>query len=59
MNSIHGGKFNAFVNGYLPVVALLTLITVLPYIFHWIAVVFEKRKTFSSVNNSVLKRLFL
>jgi len=59
MNSLEGGRFNAFVNGYLPVVALLTLITVLPKIFHWVAETFEGRKTLSSINGSILERLFL
>lgn len=57
--SFDGGRFSKFVNGYLPVVALLTLITILPKIFAWIAESFERRKTLSNVNGSILSRLFL
>jgi len=59
MNSLQGGEFKNFVNGYLPVVALLILICLLPKIFDRIAVVFERRKTLSSVRRSILERLFL
>jgi hypothetical protein len=45
-----------FVNGYLPVVALLGLILVLPLIFEFLAVKVERRKTFSDVQASMLSR---
>jgi hypothetical protein len=46
------------VNGYLPVVALLTLISILPVIFESVAMGYEKRKTFSEVQSSMLARYF-
>jgi Calcium-dependent channel, 7TM region, putative phosphate len=55
---VHGGSFGRFVNGYLPVVALLTLISVLPVIFEYIAVKYERRKTISDVQSSMLGRYF-
>mmetsp|Transcript_5824 Transcript_5824/g.8516 ORF Transcript_5824/g.8516 Transcript_5824/m.8516 type:complete len:960 (-) Transcript_5824:642-3521(-) len=48
-----------FVNGYLPVVLLMILIMLLPIIFEWIAMAYETRKTFSGVQESVLKRYFI
>lgn len=45
-------------NGYLPVVALLTLILILPVIFENLALKFEHRKTFSDVQASMLTRYF-
>jgi Calcium-dependent channel, 7TM region, putative phosphate len=53
-----GQKFANFVNGYLPVVALLTLILILPVIFENLALKFEHRKTFSDVQASMLTRYF-
>ncbi len=47
-----------FVNGYLPVVALLCLIMILPVIFELVARIYEKRKTVSDVQNSMLGRYF-
>jgi len=35
--TFHGGTFTNFVNGYLPVMALLALIMILPVIFEYIA----------------------
>jgi hypothetical protein len=54
----HGGKLTSFVNGYLPVVALLTLILILPVIFEYVAVNYERRKTYSDVQTSMLSRYF-
>ena len=51
-------KFSSFVNGYLPVVALLVIISVLPLIFETIAQKFENRKTKSDIQNSMLGRYF-
>lgn len=53
-----GGKFTTFVNGYLPVVALLTIIGVLPKIFESIGTKFESRKTKTDVQRSILGRYF-
>ena len=53
-----GGQVTTFVNGYLPVVALLTIIGILPAIFKKIAYTFESRKTQSDVQNSILGRYF-
>jgi hypothetical protein len=55
-HSLH--SLSAFINGYLPVVALLGLIIVLPFIFQGIAMGYEKRKTFSDVQGSILGRYF-
>jgi hypothetical protein len=53
-----GGSVSHFVNGYLPVVALLCLIMILPVIFELVARIYEKRKTVSDVQNSMLGRYF-
>lgn len=53
-----GGSVSQFVNGYLPVVALLCLIMILPVIFEVLARNYEKRKTMSDVQNSMLGRYF-
>lgn len=54
----HGGKLTSFINGYLPVIGLLGLIMILPVIFEYLAVKYERRKTFSDVQNSMLGRYF-
>ena len=56
--TFHGGRLTYFVNGYLPVCALLGLIIILPVIFELVAVRYEKRKTFSDVQASMLTRYF-
>lgn len=56
--SFDDGSLHSFINGYLPVVALLTLMLVLPIIFEWIAASYEHRKTFSDVQNSMIGRYF-
>ena len=56
--TLHDGAYKALINGYLPVVVLLALICVLPLIFDAIATHYEKRKTFSGVENSIVGRYF-
>lgn len=56
--TIHGGKFTKLVNGYLPVVALLGLLLTLPVIFQIVALKYERRKTISDVQTSMLGRYF-
>ncbi len=51
-------KFASFVNGYLPVVALLAIISVLPLIFESIAQNFENRKTKTDIQHSIMGRYF-
>jgi len=53
-----GGSVSQFVNGYLPVVALLCLIMILPVIFEVLARSYERRKTLSDVQDSMLGRYF-
>lgn len=52
------GKVSQFVNGYLPVAALLALTMVLPLIFQFLAHNYEKRKRLSDVQSSMLGRYF-
>jgi len=52
------GNMAHFINDYLPVVALLTLIMILPFVFEWIAVSYERRKTMSDVQDSIVGRYF-
>ena len=52
------GNMAHFINDYLPVVALLTLIMILPFVFEWIAVSYERRKTISDVQDSIVGRYF-
>ena len=52
------GDFAIFLNGYLPVLALLMLISLLPVIFGWIASKYELRKSYSDVQHSIMKRFF-
>lgn len=56
--TFHGGALTSFVNGYLSVIALLVLILILPLIFEQIARRYERRKTFSDVQSSMLSRYF-
>ena len=58
VQSFKGGQFTTFVNGYLPVVALLSIIGILPKIFESIAMKFESRKTKTDVQRSILGRWF-
>jgi len=52
------GSVSQFVNGYLPVVALLCLILILPVIFQVVATRYERRKTISDVHRSMMVRYF-
>ena len=52
------GSVSKFLNGYLPVVALLCLILILPLMFELVARKYERRKTTSDVQNSMLGRYF-
>jgi hypothetical protein len=52
------GTWKPFVNDYLPVITLLGLILLLPILFTWIATSYEKRKTISGVQNSIVGRYF-
>lgn len=52
------GNLALLLNAYLPVVALLGLILILPIIFEWVARSYEKRKTTSDVQRSLLGRYF-
>lgn len=54
----HNGAIKALINGYLPVVVLLSLICVLPFVFDAVATHYEKRKTFSGVERSIVGRYF-
>ena len=56
--TIHDGAYKALINGYLPVVVLLSLICILPFVFDAIATYYEKRKTFSGVEISIVGRYF-
>eukprot|EP00536_Pseudo-nitzschia_multiseries_P008702 jgi/Psemu1/257464/estExt_Genewise1Plus.C_2260019 len=53
-----GGSVSQFVNGYLPVAALLALTLILPVIFEFLARNYERRKRLSDVQNSMLGRYF-
>ena len=52
------GRLKLFINSYLPVVTLLALIMILPLVFEIIAVKYERRKTLSDVNKSIVSRYF-
>lgn len=56
--NIHGGAWKSLINGYLPVIALLGLILLLPLIFQLIATGYERRKTLSGVEDSIAGRYF-
>eukprot|EP00985_Skeletonema_marinoi_P023778 scaffold16004_cov202-Skeletonema_marinoi.AAC.2 len=58
LETLDGGNVAAFVNGYLPVVLLLTIIMVLPHIFYAVALHYEDRKTRSDVQKSITGRYF-
>ncbi|EJK69205.1 hypothetical protein THAOC_09569, partial [Thalassiosira oceanica] len=53
-----GGAYTSMINSYLPVIALLGLILLLPLIFDRIAILYEQRKTRSGVENSIVGRYF-
>jgi len=56
--TFNGGVVSSFVNGYLPVIALLGFILILPVIFEYVATYYEHRKTFSDIQASMLGRYF-
>jgi hypothetical protein len=56
--TLYGGDVAAFVNGYLPIVLLLWLISILPHIFYGVALHYEDRKTESDVQKSIIGRFF-
>ena len=58
VNKLWNGKLPSLINGYLPVLALLCLMLILPAIFQAIAVGYEHRKTQSDVQRSVMLRYF-
>jgi len=58
IETLNGGAVAGFVNGYLPVVLLLSLIMVLPMIFHVLALHYEDRKTQSDIQKSIIGRYF-
>ena len=52
------GYFKKMINAYLPVVALLTIILILPVVFEWIAISYEGQKTRSGIDASITSRYF-
>jgi hypothetical protein len=56
--TLNGGDVANFVNGYLPVVLLLTIIMILPHVFYVVALKYEDRKTQSDVQASIIGRYF-
>lgn len=56
--SYQNGALKLLINSYLPVVMLLSLILILPLLFEWIAIYYEKRKTKSDVQRSIVGRYF-
>eukprot|EP00814_Leptocylindrus_danicus_P009946 CAMPEP_0116005614 /NCGR_PEP_ID=MMETSP0321-20121206/1263_1 /TAXON_ID=163516 /ORGANISM="Leptocylindrus danicus var. danicus, Strain B650" /LENGTH=724 /DNA_ID=CAMNT_0003474061 /DNA_START=48 /DNA_END=2219 /DNA_ORIENTATION=+ len=57
--TVHDGRFATFLNGYLPVLALLVLIMLLPVIFQQLSLRYERRKSYSEIQKSILRRFFL
>jgi hypothetical protein len=58
MSWIGDKAVSGFVNGYLPVILLLGIIMILPYIFHAVAIHYEDRKTQSDIQKSIIGRYF-
>lgn len=58
VDNIAGGEWQKFINGYLPVITLLGLILLLPFTFQLVATSYEKRKTLSDVQSSIVGRYF-
>ena len=56
ISTSNGGAVAGFVNGYLPVVLLLTIILILPAVFYLLALHYEDRKTKSDVQKSIIGR---
>ena len=59
MEWIETTRVSSFVNGYLPVVAWLMLILILPVIFELLARKYERRNTISDVHRSMMSRYFI
>jgi hypothetical protein len=58
VSNVASGDFAAFLNGYLPVIALIALIAALPPVFTLVAAKYERRKSESDIQHSLLKRFF-
>ncbi|KAL7521067.1 hypothetical protein ACHAWX_005758 [Stephanocyclus meneghinianus] len=58
ISTLNGGSVAGFVNGYLPVVLLLSIIMILPGIFYAVALHYEDRKTQSDIQKSIIGRYF-
>lgn len=58
LQSVSGGHLSTFINGYLPVVALLTIVSFLPSIFEKLGEKYESRKTKTDLEKSIIGRLF-
>ena len=58
VSGVVADDFVAFCNGYLPVLALIGLIAVLPFVFYWVAIRYEHRKERSDIQHSIVKRSF-
>ena len=56
--TVNSGHLKKMINAYLPVVALLTIILILPVIFEWIAISYEGQKTRSGIDASITSRYF-
>jgi len=59
MSASNNENVATFVNTWLPVVTLMILMTLLPYVFQYLATKYENRKTYSNIENSILRRYFL
>ena len=59
MSASNNQNVATFVNTWLPVVTLMILMTLLPYVFQYLATKYENRKTYSNIENSILRRYFL
>ena len=57
--TVSDGEFAVVLNGYLPVLALLVIIEVLPEVFWLIATKIERRKLRSDVQKKILTRYFI
>lgn len=57
--TLQDGRFATFLSGYLPVLALLILIMLLPIIFQQISLHYERRKSYTDVQKSILRRFFI
>jgi len=58
INGVLSRDSAAFLNGYLPILALMGLIASLPLMLSWVALSFERRISKSDIQHSVIKRFF-